>query len=132
MPRRPSHLDPRELAAIFAGGVIGALGRVGLAQGFPHGAGAWPWPTFAVNLFGAWLLGWAVTRLSPHGYGRPFVGIGVCGALTTFATFQLELLKMLDAGRWGLALAYVAASLVGGMGAVRLGVALARGRRVRA
>src|SRR6185312_5472031 len=132
---RPSHPAPRrdrrELAAIFAGGTIGALARVGLAQGFPHASGAWPWTTFAVNLFGAWLLGWAVTRLSPHGYGRPFVGIGVCGALTTFATVQLELLRMLDAGSWALALGYAAVSLVCGMAAVRLGIAVARREGLR-
>src|SRR6185312_15153009 len=129
--RRASHLDPRELTAIFAGGMIGALARVGLAQGDPPASGAWPWTTFAVNLFGAWLLGWAVTRLSPHGYGRPFVGIGVCGALTTFATVQLELLRMLDAGSWALALGYAAVSLVCGMAAVRLGIAVARREGLR-
>jgi CrcB protein len=129
--RTPPRVDRRELAAIFAGGTIGSLARVGLAQGFPHAATAWPWPTFAVNLFGAWLLGWSVTRLSSASYARPFVGIGVCGALTTFATLQLELLRMLDAGRWALALAYVAASFAGGLAAVRLGIAHARRGRVR-
>jgi len=124
--------DVRELAAIFAGGMLGALARVGLAQGFPHAAGAWPWTTFGVNLAGACLLGWTVTRLPAASYARPFVGIGVCGALTTFATLQLELLRMLDGGRWALALAYAAASLVGGIAAVRLGVGLGRGGRVRA
>lgn len=124
--------DLRELAAIFAGGMLGALARVGLAQGFPHAAGAWPWTTFGVNLAGACLLGWTVTRLSSASYGRPFLGIGVCGTLTTFATFQLELLRMLDGGYRLLALAYAAASLVGGIAAVRLGIALARGERVRA
>jgi len=48
----------RELAAIYAGGVIGALGRVGLSEALPHGADAWPWATFAVNMLGAALLGW--------------------------------------------------------------------------
>jgi CrcB protein len=131
-PSRLPHLDARELAAIFAGGVLGALARVGLAQAFPHAPGAWPWPTFAVNLLGACVLGWTVTRLPPASYGRPFLGIGVCGALTTFATFQLELLRMLDAGRWPLALAYAVASLAGGIAAVRLGVRLAGTRRVAA
>lgn len=130
--RRPPHPDPRELAAIFVGGTIGSLVRVGLAQGFPHAATAWPWPTFAVNLLGAWLLGWSVTRLPSASYARPFVGIGVCGALTTFSTLQLELLRMLDAGGWTLALAYAAASLAAGLGAVRLGIALARRGQVRA
>jgi CrcB protein len=120
----------RELTAIFAGGMLGALVRVGLAQGFPHAPGAWPWPTFAANLAGALLLGWAVTRLSPAGFGRPLVGIGVCGALTTFSTLQLELLRMLDEGRWALALAYAAVSVAGGLAAVRVGIALVpRARR---
>lgn len=124
--RQPRH-DARELAAIFVGGTLGALARVALAEGFPHARDAWPWTTFAVNLAGAALLGWAVTRLPPASYRRPFLGIGVCGALTTFSTFQLELLRMLDAGSAPLALAYAAASLAGGLGAVRLGIALARG-----
>jgi len=122
--------DVRELTAVFLGGLLGSLGRVGLAQAFPHAAAAWPWPTFAVNLLGALVLGWAVVRLPPAGYGRPFVGIGVCGALTTFATLQLELLRMLDAGELPRALLYAAASLAGGLVCVRLGLALgASGRR---
>lgn len=128
MPR----LDVRELAAIFAGGMLGALARTGLSEAVAHAPGAWPWATFAVNLLGACLLGWTVTRLPLASYGRPFVGIGVCGALTTFSTLQLELLRMLDEGAWILALGYVAASLAGGLAAVRLGMALARTRRARA
>jgi len=128
-PSRSTRLDVRELAAIFAGGILGALARAALAEAFPHARDAWPWTTFAVNLFGALLLGWAVTRLPPASYRRPFLGIGVCGALTTFSTMQLELLRMLDAGSPPLALAYAAASLVGGIAAVRLGIAIARGGR---
>jgi CrcB protein len=117
-------VDVRELTTIFLGGTLGALGRVGLADAFPHAAAAWPWPTFAVNLLGALVLGWTVTRLPPASYGRPFLGIGVCGALTTFATLQLELLHMLDAGELVRALLYAAASLAGGLAFVRLGLAL--------
>ncbi|HET6448176.1 MAG TPA: fluoride efflux transporter CrcB [Conexibacter sp.] len=120
----PRH-DVRELTAIFAGGMLGALARVGLAQGFAPAPAAWPWTTFAANLAGALLLGWAVTQLPPTSYRRPFVGIGVCGALTTFSTLQLELLRMLDAERSALALAYAAASVAGGLAAVRIGIALA-------
>jgi len=116
--------DVRELTAIFLGGTLGALARVGLAEAFPPASAAWPWATFAVNLLGALLLGWTVARLSPGGYGRPFLGIGVCGALTTFATFQLELLRMLDAGETARAARYAAVSLVGGLAFVRMGLAL--------
>jgi len=128
---RRTPFDARELAAIFAGGMAGALVRVALAEAFPHARGAWPWTTFAVNLAGALALGWAVTRLPPGSYARPFVGIGVCGALTTFSTLQLELLRMLDDGSWGLAAAYAVASIAAGLAAVRLGIAAARRPRER-
>jgi fluoride exporter len=125
--------DVRELTAIFFGGTLGALARVGLAEALPHAPAAWPWPTFAVNMVGALVLGWAVARLSPAGYGRPFLGIGVCGALTTFATLQLELLHMLDAGEVVRALLYAVASLAGGLALVKVGLLLgAAGDGVRA
>lgn len=117
-------VDVRELTAIFLGGMVGALARVGLAEAFPHAPAAWPWPTFAVNLLGALLLGWTVARLPPASYARPLLGIGVCGALTTFATIQLELLRMLDAGETVRALLYTAASLAGGLALVKAGHAL--------
>jgi CrcB protein len=131
-PRRSPRHDVRELAAIFAGGTLGALARTGLAEAAPHAPAAWPWATFSVNLLGALVLGWTVARLPPQSYGRPFLGIGVCGALTTFSTLQLELLRMLDADRWGLALAYAAVSLVAGLAVARLGAALAGTGRVAA
>lgn len=122
----------RELTAIFLGGTLGGLARVGLAEGFPHAPSAWPWPTLAVNLLGALVLGWTVARLPPAGYGRPFLGIGVCGALTTFSTLQLELLRMLDAGEALRALAYGAVSLAGGLALARVGLALGAGATARA
>jgi fluoride exporter len=131
-PGRIPPLDARELAAIFLGGMLGALVRAGLADAFPHAPGAWPWETFAVNVAGALVLGWAVARLPPAGWRRPFLGTGVCGALTTFATFQLELLRMLDAGAPGLALAYATALVTGGLLAVQLGIRLGRRGRVAA
>lgn len=127
-------IDARELAAIFAGGFVGALARAGLAQGLPHAPGTWPWATFAVNLAGALLLGYAVTRLGerlpPSTYRRPFVGTGVCGALTTFSTLQLELLRMIDHHDWGLAAGYGAATLACGFGAVWLTTHLVRRTRL--
>jgi CrcB protein len=125
--------DRRELAAIFAGGVIGALARGLLADALPTDPGQWPWATFLANLAGAALLGYFVTRLQERlplsSYRRPFLGTGVCGALTTFSTMQLELLRMLDAHRYGLAAAYAAASVVLGYAGVHAATALVR--RVR-
>jgi CrcB protein len=113
---------PRELAAIFTGGFIGAIARAGMAEWLPHDPGAWPWATFAVNVAGAFLLGYLVTRLQERlplsSYRRPLLGTGFCGALTTFSTMQVELLTMLDAGRPGLAAGYAAASVAAGLLAV--------------
>lgn len=126
--------DARELAAIFAGGFIGALARTALTRGFAVTPGRWPWTTLAVNLLGAALLGFFITWLQgdpePSDHKRAFLATGFCGALTTFSTPMIELLGMLEASRWELAAAYVIVSVVGGLTAVALGSALAR-RRAR-
>jgi fluoride exporter len=126
--------DGRELAAIFAGGFAGALARAGLAETLAPKPGHWPWATFLVNIAGALLLGYAVTRLQERlplsMYKRPFIGTGVCGALTTFSTMHVELLRMLDADRLGLALGYAGASIAAGFGAVLLSTNLVRRARI--
>jgi CrcB protein len=124
---RASRFDYRRLAAIYAGGVIGALARVGLAEAAPHGPNSWPWATFAVNMIGALLLGYFVARLRDHpedSLAHPFLTTGICGTLTTFSTMQLELFEMVDAGNLALAAAYIAATLAVGFLFVRAGIAL--------
>jgi CrcB protein len=116
----------RKLAAIYAGGIVGALLRVGLAQAFPHAAGAWPWPTLAVNLIGAFLIGYFFASFrdhTPDQLHHPFFATGICGTLTTFSTMQLELFNMVDAGEVGLAAGYLAVTLAAGYLAVKLGIA---------
>jgi CrcB protein len=126
---RATQIDLRRLAAIYAGGVIGALLRVGLAQATPHGPGGWPWGTFAANMAGALLLGYFIARLRDHpedSLTHPFLTTGVCGTLTTFSTLQLELFGMVDGGHLGLAAAYVGTTLLAGYVCVRGGIALER------
>ena len=126
-------VDRREIAAVFAGGFVGALARAGVVEALPHAAGAWPWSTFLVNVAGTLLLGYATTRLQERlplsAYRRPFLGTGICGALTTFSTMQLEVLDMLEADAVALAAAYVAASLAVGFAAIFVTTNLVR--RVR-
>ena len=121
---------------MFAGGFAGALARLGLVEALPHGTLEWPWPTFIANLVGAFLLGWFATRLQERlplsAYRRPLLGTGFCGALTTFSTVQVELLRMIDAGDWGLAAGYAAASLAAGFAAVLLATNLSRRARLLA
>jgi CrcB protein len=123
--------DRRELAAVFAGGCIGALVRSALARELAVGAGSWPWATFAVNIAGALLLGYLVStfELEPSpAYSRPFLSSGICGALTTFSTLMVELLRMLEDGQTGLAAGYGSASIAAGLGAVWVATRLVRRR----
>jgi fluoride exporter len=126
-------VDRRELAAIFAGGFVGAVARALVADALPYEAGEWPWATLIVNIGGAFLLGYFATRLQERlplsSYRRPFLGTGACGALTTFSTMQVELLEMLDAGHVGLALAYVSVSVACGFVAVAAATNLVRRAR---
>ena len=130
----PVPTPARPLLAVAAGGCVGALLRTGIAVALPHRAAAWPWATFGVNLAGAFVLGYVATRLDERlplsSWRRPLLATGVCGALTTFSTMQVELLRMLQAGAAALAATYGAASLAGGLAAIWLATALARRVRV--
>jgi CrcB protein len=126
-------IDRRELAAIFAGGFLGAVARALVAEALPQDPSEWPWATFSVNLAGAFVLGYFVTRLQERlplsAYRRPFLGTGLCGALTTFSTMQVELLEMLEGRHVGLAFGYASASLAGGFLAVLVATNLVRRAR---
>jgi CrcB protein len=123
-------IDLRELASIFAGGIVGGLLRAGLTRLAPVEPGSWPWTTLAINVAGAFALGYFATRLQERlplsAYRRPLLGTGFCGALTTFSTVQVELINMLDAHRYGLAAGYASVSIVAGYAAMTLGTAYVR------
>jgi fluoride exporter len=127
--------DYRELAAIFAGGGIGTLGRVALNNLMVRDPHHWPWPTFTVNIVGAFLAGYFTTRLLERlptsSYRRPLLGTGLCGGLTTFSTMQVETLKMIEHGHWALAAGYTLTSIAVGLVAVHLATKLVRRVRVR-
>jgi CrcB protein len=81
-----------------------------------------PWGTLTVNMVGSFLLGLLTvlsTQLSPA-VGAA-LGVGFCGALTTYSTFSYEILRLLEDRARFYAAADVGASLLGGFGAVGLG-----------
>ena len=123
-------LDRQELAAIFAGGFLGTIARAALAQSLAVRPDRWPWATFAVNILGAFLLGYVITRLQerlpPSMYGRAFLGTGICGAVTTFSTMMVELLAMIEGSHWALAGGYAAASVGCGLAAIFLSTKIVR------
>src|SRR4030081_787061 len=128
--------DGRELAAVFVGGALGTVARAALATFAAPDPGHWPWPTFIVNIAGAFLLGYFTTRLVERlpvsSYRRPLLGTGVCGGLTTFSMMQREIIKMLEHHHSGLAVGYTAASIAGGLLVLYLATALVRRVRIRA
>jgi fluoride exporter len=113
---------------------VGTLARAAVSVAFPLPGSQWPWPTFAVNIVGAFLLGYFTTRLQERlplsSYRRPALGTGLCGGLTTFSTMQVEIVKMLDGHHFGLALGYAAASLAAGYAAIQVATALVRRVRI--
>jgi fluoride exporter len=127
--------DYRELAAVFAGGALGTLMRTGLSNLTVADPTRWPWPTFTVNIVGAFLLGYFTTRLLERlpmsSYRRPLLGTGLCGGLTTFSTMQVETLKMIEHHCYGLAAGYTVASILLGLLAVYLATAVVRRVPVR-
>jgi CrcB protein len=131
-----ARIDGREVAAVFVGGALGAVARAALSVAFPHTPTQWPWPTFAVNIVGAFLLGYFATRLQERlplsSYRRPLLGTGVCGGLTTFSTMQVEILGMIDHGQYALAVTYALVSVAVGYAAIHIATAMVRRVRVRA
>jgi fluoride exporter len=113
------------LAAVSAGGVLGALARYGIGVAWPHDPLAFAWSTWTVNVTGCLLIG-ALMVLVTHVWPeqrliRPFWGVGVLGGYTTFSTASVDVLQAAPAT----ALAYLAATLVGALLAVWIGTVTA-------
>lgn len=126
--------DPAILVSIGAGGFLGAVGRYEMGLAFPVAAGAFPFTTFAINTSGAFALGVVLTfileRLPPNRYLRPFMCVGVLGAWTTMSTLATESAVLMKDGHLPIALIYLAATVVCGVGATAIGIALIRRREL--
>ncbi|WP_162388372.1 fluoride efflux transporter FluC [Paenibacillus antri] len=103
---------------IAAGGAAGAVSRWGLGAWLaPAAAGGFPYATLAVNLLGAYALGWMAGRFSAKDKSSAVyhgAAAGFLGAFTTMSAFGLEAWTLLADGRSVAAAAYVAASACAG------------------
>jgi CrcB protein len=126
---------PGMLAAIGAGGMLGASARYGIARALPPTGGTFPWATFWTNISGSFLLGalliLMLERFPPTRYARPFVATGVIGAFTTMSTYQVETALLIRSHHVVLAIVYSTASVVCGLVVADLGMLAGRLKRTR-
>ena len=119
------------IMAIAIGGAAGAVGRyfvnLGMASILGHG---FPWGTLVVNIGGSLIMGVLVhvmaTSWTVSSDVRAFMTVGVLGAFTTFSTFSLDAVTLYERGQIGLATIYVIVSVTAAVGALVLGLKLAR------
>jgi CrcB protein len=118
------------VAVVALGGVLGAEARYGLGLLWPTPTATFPWTTLLINVLGCLVIGVflvAVTEGRPaHRLLRPFFGTGVLGGFTTFSTYCMDVHRLFDAHHPGLAVGYLAATLVAALAAVALGAAATR------
>ena len=117
------------LLSVAAGGAAGAAARYAIGQAVPHTPKSFPTGTFIVNATGCLAIGVLMVvlmRLAPGSRRlRPLLGVGVLGGYTTFSTYVLESRDLLAGGAGATAGVYLVASVVVGLLAVALGIAVA-------
>jgi len=121
----------QSLLLVAAGGAAGAVMRyqLGVFAGRTLGHGSWPWGTFIANVSGGFLMGILIGVLALRGGAdqekwRLLLGVGMLGGFTTFSSFSLEVVLMVQRRAYVEAAAYgagsMALSIVGLMAALFL------------
>ena len=112
---------------VFAGGGLGALLRFGVSRA---AVAAFPAGTMIVNVVGSLIMGLLTGWFAAHpGIGqstRLFLTTGLLGGFTTFSAFSMDALTLYQRGQVGLAIGYVAASVLLSLAAIAIGFAIAR------
>jgi len=115
---------------ISLGGGLGALLRYAIGVWWPPQPHQVPWSTFTINVVGCFAIGILMVLITEvwvaHRLLRPFVGIGLLGGFTTFSTYSLEVRRLLESGAAVEALGYLGGTVVAALGAVVLGMIVAR------
>lgn len=115
--------------AVALGGALGAMLRYSVSLFIPISLGSFPWATFIVNIVGSALIGLCYVLLVEKGVvniqWRPFLMVGILGALTTFSTFALDTLLLWQQEQVGQAVLYAISSLIVCIAAAGFGMQLA-------
>jgi CrcB protein len=117
------------LIQVALGGAVGASARYLSGLAMTHLVGkSFPWNTMFVNFLGSFLMGVVVVALAHENGNRfaPLLMTGMLGGFTTYSAFSLDTLTIFERGETGLALAYVAGTLVLALGGIALGLFAAR------
>jgi len=113
------------LLSIALGSVIGAWLRWGISLRFNRVFENIPFGTVIVNLIGAFIIGLAVSFFSNSSISpnyKLFVVTGFCGALTTFSTFSIEIVELLQASKLEYAISTIAIHVIGSLIFTVLGI----------
>ncbi|MGD9982165.1 MAG: fluoride efflux transporter CrcB [Hyphomonadaceae bacterium] len=116
-----------QVLLVAVGGAVGALARYGVGVGVARWFGlAFPWGTLIVNIAGCVAMGILAARTGPEQeMVRLALGVGVLGGFTTFSAFSLETVRLME-HQPGLAMLYVAASVILSAGGCWAGLILGR------
>ncbi len=114
--------QPKVLAVVAAGGMVGAVTRFAVQAAFPHRPGMVDWAIFAVNVSGCLLIGVLMGLVNPRQrLLTAFLGTGVLGGFTTFSAFTVDVVRMAEAGNAVMASGYLGATVASALAAVWLG-----------
>jgi CrcB protein len=123
-------LSATAIVAILIGGGLGTVARFLLDTTFAQRPGQFPTVTLVINLSGSLAIGFLVPLLerveSRAPLLRPFVIVGLLGGWTTYSTLAVNGVTLLQDGRAGMSLLYLAATLAGGTALVVVGHAAGR------
>lgn len=117
-------MTPATALLVVAGAAVGAPARylADRALQSSHGTG-FPWGTFTVNVVASFLLG-VTTAHATSPEVTALVATGFCGALSTWSTLGLEMVRLAEGRAWSQAVFDAVASVLAGLGAAGLGLAL--------
>lgn len=120
-----------QLALIAMAGALGVIARYIVSLGVTRlVGGAFPFATVLINVMGSFFIGvlyaaWSERAILSDTWSIALI-VGLMGGFTTFSSFSLETVRMLEGGQWGLATANVLVSVALCLGATALGLHLAR------